>query len=207
MKNEPVDFTEKDSLETMSQMLEKVKDNHYENGSVPILWGITIAVCGLVQAVRYFWKIDIGFNIYNIYWITVPAALIQFWIEKKAKKRQKVMTHEEYSIKIIWLLYFAAIMGMVMYYKIVLKESYYTQSPLSLQLLLFFIPTLFTGIIARFKPIITGGIICFVLYVISLFTNNGTDALFIAFAAIVSWLLPGLILRKRYYSHRNKSNA
>lgn len=204
MKNESVDFTEQDSLETMSQMLEKVKDDYYKNGSVLILWGITIAICGLVQAAHYFWKINIGFN---IYWLVAPAALIQFWIEKNEKEKQKVMTHQEYSIKIIWLLYFASIMGLVMYYGIAPRGGYPTQSPLSLQLLLFFMPTLFTGIIARFKPLIIGGIICFILYLISLFTNNAIDALFVACAAIVNWLLPGLILRKHYYNHRNKSNA
>src|SRR6218665_1600329 len=205
MENKSEAFTEEESLKTMTQMLERVKDNQYENGAVPILWGVVIAVCNLVKAAELFWKITIGFN---IFWLTVLAALIHAWTVKSIRAKQVVLTHEEQSIKIIWMLFFFSLAGLLLYYEIVLDESaFQSQSPLSLHLLLYFMPTLFTGIIARFKPMTIGGIICLALFVVSLFSNSVFDMLLLACAAVVCWLLPGFILRKQYYDKRKKGHA
>jgi hypothetical protein len=55
-----------------------------------------------------------------------------------------------------------------------------------------------TGFIRKFKPMILGGILCMLCFVASLFLNTTFDFLLQAIAVIVSWLIPGLILRNRY---------
>lgn len=204
MENKLDPFTEEESLKTMTQMIERLKDNQYENGAVPILWGVVIAVCNLVKAAELFWEITIGFN---IFWVTVLAVLIHAWIVKNTREKQIALTHEEQSIKIVWILFFVSMVGLLLYCGIVLNAAgFESQSP-SLHLLLYFMPTLFTGIIARFKPMIIGGIICLALFAISLFGNTILDTLLLACAAVVCWLLPGFILRKQYYDKRRKNHA
>ena len=71
-------------------------------------------------------------------------------------------------------------------------------SQVSLLILLYGIPTLTTGIARKFKPMVFGGILCYVFFFISLFTETKWDLLLNGFAGIFCWLIPGIILRKKY---------
>ena len=65
-------------------------------------------------------------------------------------------------------------------------------------LLIYGIPTIITGGVMKFKYMLWGGVICWLLIIPSLFSSSKTDMLLIAVAAIAAWLIPGLILRNRY---------
>jgi hypothetical protein len=68
----------------------------------------------------------------------------------------------------------------------------------SLMLLIYAFPTLCTGIIQKFRPMIFGAVLCYLFFVASLFTTTTYDMLFLGLAGIFNWLIPGIILRKRY---------
>jgi hypothetical protein len=65
-------------------------------------------------------------------------------------------------------------------------------------LILYGMPTFVTGTACKFKPMLWGGILCWVCCVITVFTNVKIDMLLIAVSSIGAWLLPGLILEKDY---------
>jgi hypothetical protein len=50
----------------------------------------------------------------------------------------------------------------------------------------------------KFKPMLYGGIVCWVLALASNFTNIKIDMLFTAIATTTAWLIPGLILNAKY---------
>ena len=64
--------------------------------------------------------------------------------------------------------------------------------------MLFGLPTFITGGILKFKPLIAGGIICWILSIISIFSNNATDMLLMAACGLFAWVIPGVILWNRY---------
>ena len=49
-------LTEKESLELISQMINKAKNSYHDSGIGPILWGSVIALCSLVT----FFQIRFG---------------------------------------------------------------------------------------------------------------------------------------------------
>jgi hypothetical protein len=59
-------------------------------------------------------------------------------------------------------------------------------------------PTLITGLNKKFEPMIFGAVINYILFIISVFTVNKYDILFQGIAGIVCWLIPGIILYRRY---------
>ncbi|MBK7348122.1 MAG: hypothetical protein IPI98_14760 [Chitinophagaceae bacterium] len=65
-------------------------------------------------------------------------------------------------------------------------------------LILYGLPTFVTGAACRFKPMLWGGIICWVCAIITAYTPVKIDLLLTAFSAIVAWFIPGLIMEKVY---------
>jgi len=65
-------------------------------------------------------------------------------------------------------------------------------------LLLYGMPTFVTGMTMKFKPMLWGGILCWVCCVIAVFTPFKIDLLLTAFAAVVAWLIPGILLERDY---------
>jgi hypothetical protein len=70
-------------------------------------------------------------------------------------------------------------------------------------ILLYGIGTYVTGKIINFKPLIIGGISCFVLAICITFINNENRLLILAFALLVSYIIPGILL-KRQFSKQQK---
>jgi hypothetical protein len=71
-------------------------------------------------------------------------------------------------------------------------------SAYSLLLLLYAMPTLATGIARKFAPMLVGGILCYIYFIISCFTSSTYDLLLNGLAGITCWLIPGFVLRDRY---------
>jgi len=68
----------------------------------------------------------------------------------------------------------------------------------SVYLIIYAFPTIATGLINKFKPMIWGAVVCYALFFISLYTSFKYDMLMLGLAGIANWLIPGLILRDRY---------
>ncbi|MBL0132292.1 MAG: hypothetical protein IPP43_15295 [Chitinophagaceae bacterium] len=65
-------------------------------------------------------------------------------------------------------------------------------------LLLYGIPTFVTGAACKFKPMLWGGLLCWVCCIISLYTTIKIDLMLTAFSAIFAWLIPGIIMERQY---------
>ena len=65
-------------------------------------------------------------------------------------------------------------------------------------MMLYGLPTFITGGVFKFKPMIFGGLVCWILAIAALFTSFATAMLFMAVCGLVAWLIPGIILWNRY---------
>lgn len=213
-------LTEKESLAIITEMVNKVKNHYHENGSYLILWGCVIAFCGLVNFAQSFWKFSIGFDI----WILAFVAVVpQVWLIIRENRRKTVKTHLGAAIDAIWFVYMMTIIGVIAYGNItyitspgILEKNnleifskntvtgeispfrIFAPSFSSIFLLVYAFPTLATGLITKYQPLIIGAIVCYIFFIASLFTNFTYDMLFSALAAICCWLIPGLLIRRKY---------
>jgi hypothetical protein len=65
-------------------------------------------------------------------------------------------------------------------------------------LALYGMPTVISGTILRFRPLILGGIFCWILALISTVTAYPYQLLLLGAAVIAAWIIPGYLLRNRY---------
>jgi hypothetical protein len=59
-------------------------------------------------------------------------------------------------------------------------------------------PTFLSGIILKFKPLVIGGISCWLLAVVSVFIPMEYQLLCIAAAVIFAWIIPGYLLKANF---------
>ncbi len=212
-----------ESLQLITEMLQKAKASVHERGTSAIMWGTVTAIAGIISFAQVYYKFSIGFDI----WLLVLLAIIpQVYISIKEGKEKKFRSHEERAIDAIWIVYGISIAAIIFYINVVpdvtahfraaeknititeLKDfPKYIFSASSLFLILYAIPTLATGIITKFKPMLLGGIVSYILFAISCYTNSTWDMLLLAIAGILNWLIPGLILRKLYLKGRASKNV
>jgi hypothetical protein len=200
------------SLRVISEMINKARNAYYDTGISAIMWGAIIAFCSLEKLA----EIQFGFHLpFDIYLLTFVAVIPQIIISIKEKRERKVTSYDDVYMDYIWLGFGISVALMIVLINVVSSNwtpvfDEYTKltghepsfrfyeyvSPLFL--ILYGIPTFITGTACKFRPMLWGGILCWVCCIITLFTNIKIDLLLIAISAIGAWLLPGLILEREY---------
>ena len=192
MTEEENKMTEQESLKLINEMIGKAKRSYITTGAASIVWGILIVVCSLLTWYQVNTKQFFGFDV----WLLIFFALIpQIYFSITEKKKKNFVSHDEHTMTYLWST-FAICIFILSFYdsKFGTNGSHST----ALFMLLYGVPTFITGGIFKFKPMILGGIICWVLSVASMYTNFATGMLFMAACGLFAWLIPGIILWKRY---------
>ncbi len=214
-------MTEQESLEIIQSMIQKAKASYHDKGISSLLWGSVVTIASLVSFTQKQYDFYIGFDI----WLIVLFAIIpQIIISIKEGKEIKVKKYEDETIDTVWMVYGISIFCLVFYQNItpnvsnniIKNEGWqltkhfinnlqpdviitpFVPSIFSLYLILYALPTLVTGVTKKFKPMIFGAIVCYAMFIVSCFTTSKYDMLCGAVAAISCWLIPGIILRKKY---------
>lgn len=186
------EMTEIERLELITSMINKAKNNFADNGVLYLLWGWVILICCIGQFIAiHFFKSPYAHFVWFLTWIVV---LFQIFYLKKKKKLQKARTYTSEIHSMIWLVFFICMMLMV-FISLQLK-NYEMVNPLLL--VLYGVPTFLSGTIMKFKPLLFGGISCWVLSVISPFILYEYQMLLIAVAVIAAWIIPGYLLQKKF---------
>lgn len=209
---EEKNLTERESLELITQMINKARNAYYDTGIAAIMWGAVIAFCALEK----FAEIQFNYRLpFDIYLLTFVAIIPQIIISKKEKKERVVKSYDDPYMQYLWLGFGICIALMIVFINVVLNQwapaaeeyknatghefsfkFYEYISPLFL--ILYGLPTFVTGTACNFKPMLWGGLLCWACCIITMFTDVKVDMLLIALSAIGAWLLPGLILEKEY---------
>jgi ABC-type Mn2+/Zn2+ transport system permease subunit len=201
-------MTEQESLQLIGQMLHKAKNSFHDTGIGPMLWGTVIIFCSLVTYWRIVWDKKL---LFDVWLLTLIAIVPQIWITIYEKKQRRARNYDDRTIDFVWLFFGISIfllshINTVMINKLLVVFREYktaignwpdfriTSYTSAMMLMLYGIPTITTGAIMRFKPMLWGGIIGWICCVISVYTSVDIDMLLTAFAALVMWLIPGIIL-------------
>jgi hypothetical protein len=201
-------LTEKESLALITRMINKAKDSCHDTGLSSIMWGTLIAVCALVKLS----EIHFGYQLpFDIYLLTIVAVIPQVFISIKEKKKRKVKTYDDAFMGYLWIGFGICIFLMIFITNVFFNalEGYKNTEGHSavimmyeyispLFLLLYGMPTFVTGSSMKFKPMILGGILCWVCCIITIFTTVKIDLMLTAFSAVFAWLIPGIIMEKDY---------
>jgi len=184
------EFSNEDSLKLINEMIGRAKKSYVTKGTAAVVWGVLIVICSLITWAQIQFKFDLPFD---IWWLTVAALVTQVYFAIKEKKTKNFVSHDENVMTYVWSTFGICIFILSFY-----NSKFGTQDSSSLIMMLYGIPTFITGGVFKFRPMILGGLICWVATIISIFTASNIDMLLMAACGLFAWLIPGIILWKKY---------
>ena len=193
-------FSPEQSLQVIQSMIEKAKNQFSENGHLYLLWGWVVFICSVAQFVLL--KI-VHYEKHYLVWIACWLAVIyQFIYLRKKHKLVKVKTYADHIIAYVWITFFILmILAGFLMGQTAGSEYYKYISPAFLAL--YGMPTFLSGILLRFRPLVIGGIGCWVLSVLTRYIDYDYQLLMLAIAMVIAWIIPGYILRINYQKQKD----
>jgi hypothetical protein len=215
------EFSHQESLALINIMINKAKDSFHSTGIGAMMWGIVVAVCSLVNLAEiHFWfKLPFDINL-----LTLVAIIPQIIFSIQEKKRKRATSYDDGFINPTWLGFGVCIFLLIF----IINMMFYGYGPvyreyvqlaghkpifqfqefiLPLFLMLYGLPTFITGVGCKFRPMLLGGIICWVSSIIAVFTEIRIDFLLTAFSAIAAWFIPGLLMEKEYRRYKKSEGS
>ncbi len=188
-------LTEKESLALITSMIKKAKNSYIESGIGPLFWGIVITFCSLITYARVSYQLDIGFD---EWFLSLFALLPQVFFIWRARKQKNFISHDESIMNFVWAT-FAICIFLLSFY----NSHVHPSNSIALYMIVYGIPTFITGGVRKFTPMVVGGIICWVCSIASYYTSFANGMLLMALSATSAWLIPGIILRRRYLTMKH----
>ena len=185
---EEKNITEQESLVIIQQMMNKTKEQLFDNSNLFLLWGFAAFICTVTQYIL------IKINIQNseAVWIAMPIiAVIHIYIVIKQRSKIKVQTYNGNAISALWTAIGFAFISIVFF-------ASQKINILPTIILLYAIGTFVTGKIIDFKPLVIGGSISFLLSIAIAFIKDENQLLIMAAAILISYIIPGFLLKKEY---------
>lgn len=191
MKKNDEEFSPEDSLRLIRSMIESTKSSISDSSHYFLLWGWATLIGCLVQYILL--TIFHSPHHYYAWFITPLALMLHFIFVVRDKKRQKTKTFVSEANKYVWITIgfsFAALS--FVFSKIGWQYCF------PFYILLYGIGTFISGSLLKFKPLQTGGIICLFLVALAPYLRYELQILLSAFAILVSYIIPGHLLRNQY---------
>ncbi len=200
MEEKPL--SERESLELITGMISKAKNHYYESGQSALLWGFSNVICFILA---YMEQTINGFNFpFSPFFLLIIPGVLQIYFHRKRASTNKTVTYNDEAHFYVWVAFGISVIILTIVGGI--ADIGYIVLPLLL--LLFAIPTFISGCIKKFKPLIIGGIVCWILSAICFFYRENEVFLLVALGAFCAWVIPGFILRKDFYNKMaNKRNG
>jgi uncharacterized protein with PQ loop repeat len=224
MSQQEKSLSEKESLALIAIMINKAKDSYHDTGIGAMMWGSIIAICSIVKLAEIHFEFRLPFDIYLL---TIVAVIPQIFITIKEKRERKVKSYDDSYMDYIWLSFGISIFLLILIinnvfanlnpvmgeYKELVKgradwiDFKFSEFVSPLFLLLYGFPTFVTGAACKFKPMLWGGIFCWVCCVVAIYSSIKIDLVLTALSAIMAWLIPGILMEKEYRRYKKEQAA
>jgi hypothetical protein len=188
MKAESENLSAQQSLDIITSMIAEAKGNVQKNNFFFLLWGWVVALANIGMYV--LGQLDYS-RPYIVWSLTIPAWIITLYIAFKGNKGQRTATHFDRISAWLWMSFGITIFILVAFgFKI-----NYQLNPVILTISA--IPTLVSGVILRFTPLITGGVLFWIFAIVSFLMPREIQPLVGAIAIVCGYLIPGYMLKRK----------
>jgi hypothetical protein len=193
---EGTDFSPEESLQLIQSMITKTKDAVAVDSFYFLFWGWLVFACCVVEYALMVW---FEYPHHNFVWWSMPlGGIISGTYSARQARRKTSMTYIEEALSFLWIA-----IGMsffVMVFINVVSDAWKTA--FTYYILMYAIGTFVSGKLIRFKPLIIGGILNFILAAVSIKFNFANQLLIGALAILISYIIPGHLLRIRHHSKK-----
>lgn len=182
------DLSAHESLSIITAMIQDAKGKVQRNSFFFLLWGWVVAIANLGLYVLIQAGIE---KPYYIWSITIPAWILTLWKVRQLKGQRQAKSHFDTITTWLWMSF-----GLVVFTLVVFGSRInYQLSPVIL--IVSALPTLVSGIIVRFRPLIYGAVAFWISGIISFLVSFETQPLIGGLAIICGYLIPGYMLRNK----------
>jgi hypothetical protein len=184
-------FDEKDSLKLIHEMIQASRNNIRDNAFFYLLWGWLV----LCASIGHFVLEMIDFRYCWIPWpVLMTIGMIASVIQGiRLGKKSQVITHMDKAVIYLWYGFFFVVI-ILLAMAMAGKLAWEAANPLIITL--YGLGTFVSGGILKFRPLIWGGVFCWVASVAAFYTPYPYLMLITGLSIIVAYLIPGYLLRK-----------
>lgn len=186
METTDKNLTTEESLELITSMINAAKGNAKDISKYFLLWGWVVVIANLTMYALTLMDYP---RPYLAWLLVLPAWVINFFMAVKGERQKRTYTHLDRITTSLWFSFGILALSFVL----VGHKINFQLNPV--MLLLTSLPTFVTGIIVKFKPLILGGIIFWLLGVINFLLPFEYQNLVSAVAFVVGYLVPGYMLK------------
>ena len=184
-------FSPQDSLKLIQSMLEKTRQDMTGNDIYFLMWGWLTFICCTAQFLLI--RVFAYPKHYLVWWLTlVGVALSIFFTIRKGKDRQ-VKTYVNESMGYLW-----TGMGISFFVlSMILSRVGWETTVFPFFIMLYGLGTFISGCLLRFRPFIIGGVLAWMIAVVSAWLAYDLQILAGGLAIMVSYIIPAYMLRSK----------
>jgi hypothetical protein len=187
MENEEKMMTGEESLRIISEMINKTKVNIRQGSFHLLFWGWLVFVCSLAE---YLLMNFGGYaHHYYVWFLAIPGGFVSM-IYGIANGRKAIV--HTYADRLYMWVWFGFLFSFLVLF-IIHSKRLESVSPYIMMLVGF--AAFISGIIIKFKPLVIGGILFWIIAVIVSFAPPSIAPLGMPLAMITGYLIPGYMLK------------
>ena len=184
-------FSPEQSLMLISSMISKTKKDMSDDSIYFLVWGwITFICCTGQFVLKHILKYE---QHYQVWWLVIIGIVFSIWKGINEGKQKRVKTYVGESMKYLWI-------GMGISYfvlSMILDKIGWGAAVFPFFIMLYGLGTFVSGGFLKFRPLIIGGIIAWVLAIAAAYVEYDYQMLFGAAAILVSYIIPAYMLRSK----------
>ena len=178
-----------ESLDIIKNMITKTQRQYSDDSFYYMMWGWLV----FVASMAHFVLIQLNVVQAPVVWLLMPVGgIVSMIYGAKQSKKEKIKTHVNTFMGYLWG---AMVISMIIVLTMAVRLEDKTYPVL---ILIYGIGTFVSGGLLNFKPLIIGGVICFILSIVSFFMVFEYQLLFIAMAMLASYIIPGHLLKAKF---------
>ena len=189
MTNE--NFSAEQSLRVIQTMIEKTRQGISDKSHYFLLWGWAVMIACLGQ----FILISVLHSPYHyhVWWITIVCVLVNIVFMRRDRKSTKVRSYVSEHLAMLWIGLGISFFILSM---IFIKLGWLNCFPFFI--MLYGLGTFVSGRILQFNAFVVGGALCWLIAAVSAWFPFAYQMLFTSLAVLVSYIIPGYMLRAKY---------
>lgn len=190
MKSEQTLATE-ESLQIIQNMISRAKTKYMNNNFYYLMWGWLLFAAGITEYI-----IAVVMEQPNS-WLVWPAqgiigrVVTAIYTARKSKKTQAA-TLVDRVITGLWMVYIATLILLIVFTVMVYKTT-----PTPSVLILTGLPTFLSGYILKFKPLMVGGVIFWIMGSVAYFIPVEWTSFMFSAAILLGYIIPGYMLQAK----------
>ncbi len=192
METNEKNMSSEESLRVIEGMINSVKRDLEDDSFYYIIWGWLV----LLASVGNYVLIRVNYPNPSITWsLMILGGIISAWYgmkQSKERKDKKVKTYISEFMKYV-VIAFGVTLFIVLFFMNAFGSNTY-----ALVLMVYGMWLFISGGAIRFKPLILGGILNWVLCVVAMFVTYDIQLLLLAAAMVFGFLIPGYMLKSLY---------